>query len=656
MYPGSLFEWYDKSYRRNPTSAVISDAPLFMTAMPADKGTEDLIEIYGDAFNAMYGTMNFDKYGQVSIQAQNIIDAGGKLFIKRLVADDSELANIIITATVTSVQKTVQRRDDNGYLLYYTDETKTATTTDVTAFPVMDPVYIDADGNETTTVTDTAKNIASIKWEAQSVEGATTSFDKAVETVKSSASDLAGDNTFVLFAIYDNGRGASSKAIRFIPDYTMARGVGEMLYDFTVLDKNAVVESVKCSIDPTLVYDKTPYRMDEHNGVQVKGAASKSEFDRFVEAIADIAMVDVDEVKSLDLINGATVKGSVVDYIVIDAESVDLNAGTGVALANGSNGAFGDSPMATEESKAAMYKAMVELYNGTFTNKIYDVDQHKVAMILDAAFPNEVKAAIGDLVAFRKDCMFFRDIGTGARTFSEIFERINNLPEIPNVDDAAFATVTNDKSTTNEKFFANYITSYEIIDPGTRNYVEVTMLYDMARVLVDHLRLAPNAPFAGTYNGFVLESAVEGTLNFTPINTPSVNQKQAIEDLRANYAIFEDNGVQQCVVQSLYTCQNADSQLDYVNAVIAIEYVMRVVRTSCPRNRFSLSDSKSLNNYASAVTKVLEKYQSMFDVLRFEYVQNDLESAQKLFAATIEFAFLPWAQTERFALYAINND
>ena len=203
----------------------------------------------------------------------------------------------------------------------------------------------------------------------------------------------------------------------------------------------------------------------------------------------------------------------------------------------------------------------------------------------------------------------------------------------------------------NGKFFADYVTSYKVRDPYTFKIIEVTMMYDMASILVNHFQNNPNAPLAGQYNNFILSSAIRGTINFTPINTPSINQKQMFEDLHANYAIFEDA---RCVVQSLYTCQERYSQLSYINNVVAIEYVMRAVRRACPRNRFALANGRDLSDYAAAVDSVLENYRNLFNVLEFEYVQNNLQSDQKIFAASIRFAFNNWAQSEYFDLYAIN--
>jgi hypothetical protein len=199
----------------------------------------------------------------------------------------------------------------------------------------------------------------------------------------------------------------------------------------------------------------------------------------------------------------------------------------------------------------------------------------------------------------------------------------------------------------------DYATSYQIKDPTTYKNIDVTMTYDLAYALVNHIANKPNAPIAGTVNGFVLPSAIAGTVSFTPIITPTVNQKQAMEDIRVNYAIFQEG---QCVVQSCYTSQTAYTQLSYGNNVLAIQQVLRAVRTSCPKQRYSLASSNDLSAYATAVNNVLAEFKNNFDILRFTYTSDALKASQKIFYASIEFAFLNWSQTEIFDIYAINNE
>ena len=97
MYPATIFNWHDQSQiSTETTSAEIDDSPLLMQVFSSDKGTEDLIEINDDDFDAMYGTMSFQKHGQSAIQAKAIVKAGGRLLAKRVVADDATLANVIL--------------------------------------------------------------------------------------------------------------------------------------------------------------------------------------------------------------------------------------------------------------------------------------------------------------------------------------------------------------------------------------------------------------------------------------------------------------------------------------------------------------------------------------------------------------------------------
>ena len=101
MYPATIFNWHDQSQiSTETTSAEIDDSPLLMQVFSSDKGTEDLIEINDDDFDAMYGTMSFQKHGQSAIQAKAIVKAGGRLLAKRVVADDATLANVILCAHI----------------------------------------------------------------------------------------------------------------------------------------------------------------------------------------------------------------------------------------------------------------------------------------------------------------------------------------------------------------------------------------------------------------------------------------------------------------------------------------------------------------------------------------------------------------------------
>ena len=125
-----------------------------------------------------------------------------------------------------------------------------------------------------------------------------------------------------------------------------------------------------------------------------------------------------------------------------------------------------------------------------------------------------------------------------------------------------------------------------------------------------------------------------------------------MDEIRVNYALFEDNN---CVVQSCYTSQEKYTQLSHGCNVLSIQRVLRAVRTACPSQRYSLSTNTDLQNYALAVNIVLSNYTTNFATLNFVYTQDEMKANQKIFYASIEFAFLGWAQTEIFDIYAINK-
>ena len=605
MYPGTIVNWHDQSQiGQSATITSIENRPMFMVVSSFDKGPEDLIEVEAEQFAYLYGKMSFEKHGQNSIQAQNIINAGGKLLVKRVCAKDSTIANVVLCAKLTTTE--TQKVDAEGNL-----------------------IYLDDAGEETTAETSNPVMISStaIKWEATSIENCK-SFDEVKKAAINLLDDAAGVYPLIMYV--DNGRGASVKAVKLTPDYSTSKGVGKMFYSLNIFEGTTMIENSTISFDPSIIYNDESYRFDKTSCDQIDGEIIESVYEAYINKLADVINMDAEYLRKQDLIFGYSNKGSVLSGLTLDAESVDLNSVYGIELKSGSNGEFGDKPVNTE----AWTKAICAVYDGQVTDEVYDVDTHKVAAIVDANLPLMVKESIAKFVNFRQDCIFFRDFGTGLTTFMEI--------------DSA-----NNDTVTKSKFIADYATSYQIKDPTTLKNIEVTMMYDLAACLVGHIKNNPNAPVAGLINGFVLPSAIKGTINYTPVITPTVNQKQAMEDIRVNYAIFEGDN---CIVQTCYTSQEENTQLSYINNVLAIQEVIRAVRTACPKQRYQLVDNGNLASYARAVNNVLANFRSNFEVLEFDYTQDRLKASQKIFYASIRFAFLNWAQTEIFDIYAIQNN
>lgn len=611
MYPGTNIDWFDQSQINQDTPiADIDNRPLFMVVSSFDKGPEDLMEVQGDDFNKLFGKMYFERHGQNAIQAQRIINAGGRLLLKRVCAPDATMANLIMVATVTGAND--QKVNDDG-----------------------ENLYLDADGNETTAETNdegeanTPINIktVSIKWEAVNVSGC-----KTFDEVKAKALEMLDDDAGVypLFIFSDNGRGDTKKAVRLIPDYNTSKGIGKMFYSATVFEGTSSIENTAITVDPSVIYTGVNYGLSKGLMTQVDGEVDEDIYEAFVAKVADAIDSTPDVVRNYDLVYGYNAKGSEVAGLSIDAESVDFNTDFGVELKEGSNGSFGVKPVGTDPWIAEIRK----VWDGEVTDEVYDVDTHKVYAICDANLPLEIKNSISNFVKFRQDCMFFRDLGLDLNTFIKIREAY-------------------DRNEVHSRFISDYSTSYMVKDPMSKKNIKVTMMYDFVECLVNHFDAGAYNPLAGTINRFVLKEAIKGTISYTPIKTPSVNQKQAMDDLRVNYAIFEEDD---CVVQTLYTSQLENTQLSYANNVLAIQEVIRAVRLACPKNRYSLVNGSDMSSYAKAVNNVLQGFSGNFSTLQFEYTRDPLKASQKIFYATIIFAFHNWAQSEKFDLFAINND
>ena len=190
--PSTTFNWYDLSGQTTTETSVLEVRPLFLAASSFDKGPEDMRTVYGDNFYKLYGQdISYARHGQPAVQIANIIDAGGEVLIKRIVAPDASLANLIVTATAT--------------------QTRAAKVDTVTG----KPIYIDADTGLETTVATSASgvpnerayiNTATIKYNALNVTDAQTLNDVLVQartlTVEKDAGvvDGAGDSsTWVLY-------------------------------------------------------------------------------------------------------------------------------------------------------------------------------------------------------------------------------------------------------------------------------------------------------------------------------------------------------------------------------------------------------------------------------------------------------------------------
>lgn len=614
MRPDTIFEYIDQSNITKTTETLVT-APYYLCCSSAERGPEDIREVVGTDFYNLYGNhISFVKHGQPLVQAAHIIDNGGRLIFKRLVAEDAALANLTVIATVT--KKEVEKTNAAGKPLYIDPSTNQESETDGGGWAKA------------------TKNVASIKYGVVTVPSMKTITDVVAHVQLQYKKET---DVFPLFTVTDNGRGKSTKRFNIQPDYQLSKQNSFEFYTFNVIaDAETNAEYTRFSIDPNIIYLKTSMSLTESSKdlTQLDAYQYEEGSNKFIKAVSEATGVDEDTLKSIDILFGCDRAGKALDYISVDltksedeAENgYDLADATGMMIMSGDNGEFGDKPFGT----GAWTKEAVKFFSGEFDDSVFNPNQVNIDAVFDANYPSEVKKAILDLAEFRQDFFYFRDFGLDKYTY----------------DQFKMAAKEFDHS----KFAASYITTYDVLDPYSRKQINVTLMYSLAVKMINHFNLRRNAPCAGIQYGFTFDEAIKGTVNFCPKFTPKVDQKTELMDLGLNYCGYINN---QLVLETTNTSQDPYSQLSYINNILAVQQIIHRVREVCPINRYTFITSDDLETYKKAVNNAIMQYKENFDTLEFVYVADPIMKANKIFNASIKVSFKDFVQTEIFKIYAL---
>ena len=614
-----IINWDDQSQINQPTVPTEDtvDRPIIMVACSADKGPEEWKKkLYGQDFFDYYGTPSFTKHGQALIQAANVINAGGYVTMKRIVATDSTLANIGVYAQVTNTKK--QKTDSNGTPLYTDADTGKETTEPSGNTPIMENhVQIDY-------------KLAAVSLNGNDVN----TFANTFLADKQHTNELGEDDQYPLFIITDNGRGVSNKRFRIYQDTTTSKPLNYVTYFIDVIENGETLETISFTMNPDIILKDRNMSIQNSiriNSKQVRCVFFEDEFDAFVANVSYLIGDTAGKFKYADVLFGTDLLGKAYPNITIGTD-VNLSTVYGIQLLNGSNGNFGNRPINSDEYATELKKA----FDGSFSDEIYDLDNNRIDAIFDANYPATVKRAIEELVNFREDCMFFRDLGIGARSVEEIRLR--------------------DEDNTHSRFCATYCNSYDIYDPYTKKQITVTVMYHLAQLFVRHFINGRIRPFCGQKYDVVIpnEDVVPGTLNFYPKHTPQLDQKVEMDDLRINYLSYYEGDI--LTMNSEYTSQTEYTQLSWINNVLGVQELIKAIRALCPKIRYTFLDGEDLSKYKKDVQNtVIDKYADRFQSCTIEYVSDALYDSNKVIYAVIKVQFRNFIQTEIFKIIALQS-
>ena len=311
-----------------------------------------------------------------------------------------------------------------------------------------------------------------------------------------------------------------------------------------------------------------------------------------------------------------------------------LDDASGIPLASGSYGTLGTNPM---ENQAEYTLLLLGAWGKNQTSEqfdpiIYDLDSFKPDAVFDANYPTTVKNAIIDVADFRGDIMFFADLGTSRQYLSDIIEYSETLNR--------------------SRFCAMYHNYFSVINPYDKKQITVTMPYLLAGRFVKHVDGGVGRPFAGISNGFTFPEIITGSINFMPVVIPGLDQKQQLADACVNYINYYD-GIP--VMETMYVNYEEYTQLSFLHNMLAVQEVIKAVRSYCPRIRYTFLDGDDLEEYMADVTAVLNQFQSNFKRLEMRYMNDRAYELNKIFYAMITVVFRDFVQEEYFKIYAIND-
>lgn len=663
-YPKSQFDIVNNSQINEIQIVTPADPiPMMMATYTSDKGSEqwELLTDFND-FTKVKGGLNFVRHGQAQLSVIEALRSGGYVFAKRLVSDDATLANVTVWARVIKVGNV-------SYVYYHATKAEGATGMDdaiITDFkystePIPYNVIVTPDAvviDETATegeVTDTENP------EGGESEGEVKDPVPEEPTYNATSIDIP------LFTLAAKGRGISNLYIRIVPEHYVSKSNTYLKYSIEISENNSVLESIVFAMNPDVILDGVNQSIESKVNNASKQVTAKV-YEEGIYKLAsvlsqtattgegdDITPLTASELLCMDIINaydkrGITPIAGIVtentaddtassnwtQYKPIDiAETIRFDSAVGLPIVGGSYGTLGFDPMSNldEYTKLLLGAWGADRKSSQFDPIIYDLDRYKIDMIFDCNYPVSVKNAIIDLIDFRGDCAFLADLTNNVYTEEDILSLKTSIM--------------------NSKFVTIYQNFFKILDPYTKKQIQVTMPYLLISKLISHFDGGAGRPFAGIANGLTFPEIIEGTINYLPVVIPGNDQKQTLVDNNINYISYYD-GVP--VMETMYTNDDEYSQLSYLHNILAIQEVVKKLRTRCPKTRYTFLDGSDLEKYIEDCDAVINEYKSFFKSISMTYMADEKYEANNIFYATIKVRFKNFVQEEYFKVIAIGND
>ena len=177
------------------------------------------------------------------------------------------------------------------------------------------------------------------------------------------------------------------------------------------------------------------------------------------------------------------------------------------------------------------------------------------------------------------------------------------------------------------------------------------MPYLLAKRLVKHISSGAGRPFAGFANNMSFPEIIKGTINYLPVNIPGDDQKQKLVDASINYLSLYDGTP---VMETMYTNSDEYTQMSYLHNILAVQEVIKAIRSRCPRTRYTFLDGDDLEDYLKDADAVVKQFQTNFKSINIQYMADERYESNNIFYATLVVQFRNFVQEEYFKVIAIS--
>lgn len=285
--------------------------------------------------------------------------------------------------------------------------------------------------------------------------------------------------------------------------------------------------------------------------------------------------------------------------MVIDEDSIPLDAAEGISLSGGSDGAT------DEESIEAAY---IDAFEGTFDKRILVPRRCPLDAIFDANYSMNVKDSLVNL-AIARDTMVYLDAGV-------------NITDTNQID-----AMIEDFASYDSYLISKDFQHYTVRDLTSRRRVPVTMTYLYAEKLGTHLaNNGIHIPFVKSY--CQLSGHIKDSLE-PCIETTDMDLKEQLYNARFNYFEAIDENTFQRSCQN--TSQMTDSDLLEENNARVLLYLKRNLEMDCLN---TLYDFTSAADRARFTERAMTKYSPMegksVQSISINFAQSEWEAERSI--------------------------